>query len=182
MPPGLLPAPGMFSDRREIPVCWNQKRITLEQADPASGAPRQQLNRHHADRVLSGPAHAAGRPLVGVAAAGTPAGVPGPGGKDSAKKAGALAFWMTPAQIQHLARHEDRCLVCHGNGPILASRRINDGDACRGRSDTDREIAYGHPAKLFDNPLFEDARPSLRAALRLTKGPSHAGGATRGAA
>jgi hypothetical protein len=39
MPIGLLPTPGNFSDSQEVPVFWNQKRITFEETDPASGIP-----------------------------------------------------------------------------------------------------------------------------------------------
>ncbi len=89
------------------------------------------------------------------AAPGTPAGVPRPGGKDTAKQTRAAAFWMTPAAIQHPARPVERCPVCHGNGPILVSRWINAGNVFRGPSDTEHEIAYWHPAKLFENPFFK---------------------------
>lgn len=89
------------------------------------------------------------------AAAGTPAGVPRPGGKDTAKQARAVPFWMTPEAIQHPTQPDQRCPVCHGNGPILASRWINNGNVFRSSSNSGREIAYWHPAKLFDNPLFK---------------------------
>lgn len=89
------------------------------------------------------------------AAPGTPPGVPRPGGRDTAKKARAQPFWMSPASIQHVGAPKERCPTCHGNGPILASRWINQGNAFRGRNDTEHEIPYWHPAKLFDDPLFK---------------------------
>jgi len=55
-------------------------------------------------------------------------GIPRPGGKDSAKRARALDFWDTP----QVMRSGD-CTQCHGNGPFLISRWMNQSEKiCNG--------------------------------------------------
>jgi len=81
-------------------------------------------------------------------------GIPRPGGKDTAKKARAAAFWEHPAQVMNNASPGERCTACHGTGPILASRWIQQGDVFQMRRA--RELPYWHPARLLPNPFFKN--------------------------
>ena len=96
-------------------------------------------------------------------AAGMPSGLARPGGKDRVKKDRAKAFWETPAQVRYDTdpkKGENRCTACHGNGPILTSRWINQGAVAGMLGDLfsnriSRSIAYWHPAKLLPDPFFK---------------------------
>ena len=102
----------------------------------------------------------AGLPVAG------PAGIPRPGGKDADKKARALAFWKTPADVGPNNKLSEKCTSCHGNGPILTSRWINAGGAFSGR--LSGEIPYWHPAGLLPNPSFKRFAEGTKPAPAMT--------------
>jgi hypothetical protein len=56
-------------------------------------------------------------------------------------------------QVQNLTKPGERCPACHGTGPILVSRWINQGGLFTDRRN--REIPYWHPAKLFERSFFK---------------------------
>lgn len=86
-------------------------------------------------------------------------GIPRPGGKDADKKTRAKNFWETPAQVRNAADPNERCIACHGNGPILVSRWINQGNAL-----SRDEVPYWHPAKLLTNPIFKKFTGNMKPA------------------
>jgi len=107
----------------------------------------------------------------GADTTGVPDGIPRPGGKDKVKQRVAAAFWNHPEALKDPTEADgatidpgERCIACHGNGPVLVSRWINQGspdpetgnpfgrtDGLGGRAET----PYWHPAKLLPNPVFK---------------------------
>lgn len=90
-----------------------------------------------------------------------PPGIPRPGGKDADKKTRAKNFWETPAQVRNAGNPGERCIACHGNGPVLVSRWINQGSAF-----TRDETPYWHPAKLLTDPIFKKFSGNMKPAAQ----------------
>jgi hypothetical protein len=105
---------------------------------------------------------------------GVPKGIPRPGGKDRVKQEVAKKFWNAPKDVQEPKRLNgtpnpgERCILCHGNGPVVVSRWINqykDQDKDPSQFDEaksafpdrfDRELPYWSAAKLFPNLFFKN--------------------------
>jgi len=95
---------------------------------------------------------------------GVPQGIPRPGGKDTNKQTRAESFWNTPKDVMDpVSGVGERCIHCHGNGPVLVTRWINQGGAFTGR--IAGEIPYWHAAKLFFNPFFQNFAASTKPAM-----------------
>ena len=107
----------------------------------------------------------AGAPVPG------PAGLPRPGGKDADKKARAVEFWMTPARVKANDGADGQCIACHGNGPIITSRWLNEASAFSARQGG--EIPYWHPAGILADPSFKKFSEGTKPAPASTTGCSN---------